>query len=78
MTSHTLDQRVRRILGQLKGIQKMVDEKRDPIEILQQISAVKKAINGFSREIVFSYFSDKLPDERLKEVETMLKRMIDL
>ncbi len=43
-----LNQRINRIIGQLKGIQRMLDERRDCQEVLQQISAVKKAIDGLS------------------------------
>ena len=49
-----LDQRINRIVGQLKGIQRMVKEKRECGDVLQQISAIKKAIDGLSREIVVS------------------------
>jgi len=38
-----LSQRIARVIGQLKGIQKMVEEKRDCTDVLQQVSAVKKA-----------------------------------
>jgi len=78
MTSTTLDRRVSRILGQLRGIQKMVSEERNQVEILQQISAVKKAINGLSKEIVLLYFEKKVPDEKKKEIEIVIQRIIDL
>lgn len=78
MTSTTLDRRVSRILGQLRGIQKMVKEERNQIEILQQISAVKKAINGLSKEIVLMYFEKTMPLEKKKELETVIQRIIDL
>ena len=45
-------QRINRIIGQLRGIQRMVETKRDCHEVLQQISAVKKAIDGLSKELV--------------------------
>jgi len=78
MTSTTLDRRVSRILGQLRGIQKMVAEKRNQVEILQQISAIKKAINGLSKEIVLQYFEKKVPEDKKKEVEIVIQRIIDL
>ena len=40
-----LIKRLNRIEGQVKGIQKMVDEERYCIDILTQISAVRSAIN---------------------------------
>ncbi len=40
-----LIKRLRRIEGQVRGIQKMVDEDRYCIDILQQMSAVKAAMD---------------------------------
>ena len=51
----SLEQRVTRILGQVKGVEKMVKEKRNQVEILQQVTAVKKAIDGLSHEIIIDY-----------------------
>lgn len=44
--------RINRIIGQLKGIGVMIDNKRDCEEILQQMTAVKKAINSLACELV--------------------------
>lgn len=40
-----LQKRLKRIEGQVKGIQKMVDEDRYCVDILVQISAIRSAIN---------------------------------
>ena len=47
-----LNQRINRAIGQLRGIQRMIDEKRDCNEVLQQIAAVKKAIDSLSKEVI--------------------------
>lgn len=47
-----LNQRLNRIIGQLHGIQGMIDQKRDCNDVLQQIAAVKKAIDSLSKEVV--------------------------
>ncbi len=73
-----LDKRIGRILGQLRGIQKMVKENRDNVEILQQISAVKKAIDGLSKEIIFLYIERSLDPEKAKELRKTIERAIDL
>jgi DNA-binding FrmR family transcriptional regulator len=70
--------RVNRIVGQLRGIEKMVGEKRDCSEVLQQISAIKKAIDGLSKEIVFSDFCRLMPKGDTKEIEKMVERAISL
>lgn len=73
-----LDKRIGRILGQLRGIQKMVKENRDNVEILQQVSAVKKAIDGLSKEIIFLYIERSLEPEKAKELRKTIERAIDL
>ncbi len=73
-----LDKRIGRILGQLRGIQKMVKEDRDNVEILQQVSAVKKAIDGLSKEIIFIYIEKSLDPEKAKELRKTIERAIDL
>lgn len=70
--------RINRIIGQLKGIQKMVEQKRECSEILQQISAVKKAIDGLSKEIVVSNICRFIPDEKVERVQKMVERAINL
>ena len=41
-----VQRRLRRIEGQIRGIQKMVDEDRYCIDVLTQVSAVKAALDG--------------------------------
>jgi len=73
-----LDKRVKRILGQLRGIQNMIDEKRDHVEILQQVAAVKKAIDSLTREVIEMYFRGIVPQEKREEVNKMIERVINL
>lgn len=56
----------------------MVDDQRHPTEILQQIAAIKKAINGLTREIVTMHLSEQLPQKKKNELEEIIKRVIDL
>ncbi len=44
--------RLRRIEGQLRGLQKMVDEDRYCADILTQISSVQEALRGVGRELM--------------------------
>jgi len=44
--------RLRRIEGQVRGLQKMVDEERYCAEILTQISSVHEALRSVSRELM--------------------------
>jgi DNA-binding FrmR family transcriptional regulator len=44
--------RLRRIEGQVRGIQKMIDDERYCADILTQISSVHEALRGVSRELM--------------------------
>lgn len=44
--------RLRKIEGQVRGVEKMVDENRYCIDVLNQISAVKKAMDGVAMSLV--------------------------
>lgn len=44
--------RLRRIEGQVRGLQKMVDEDRYCADILTQISSVQEALRGVGRELM--------------------------
>jgi CsoR family transcriptional regulator, copper-sensing transcriptional repressor len=44
--------RLRRIEGQIRGLQKMVDEDRYCADILTQISSVQQALRGVGRELM--------------------------
>ncbi|MFN8592499.1 MAG: metal-sensitive transcriptional regulator [Thermomicrobiales bacterium] len=48
-------QRLRRIEGQAKGVQRMVDEGRDCLEILDQLAAVRAAVNGLSVDMLETF-----------------------
>lgn len=73
-----LTKRINRLIGQLKGIQRMVETKRDCGEVIQQISAVKKAIDGLSKELLISDICQYVPSKDSKKVEQMVERAINL
>ncbi len=45
-------QRLRRIEGQVRGLQRMVDEDAYCIEVLTQVSSVTRALQGFALELL--------------------------
>ncbi len=47
--------RLKRIEGQAKGIQRMIDEGRDCVDVMNQIAAVKAAVNALSGEVLESF-----------------------
>ena len=70
--------RINRLIGQLKGIEKMLNNKRECSDVLQQISAVKKAIDGLSKEIVVSDICRLMPNEDADKIGKMVERAINL
>ncbi len=73
-----IDKRINRIIGQLRGIEKMVGKRRSCGEVLQQMSAVKRAIDGLSKEIVITDISRYIPPKEVKKVKEMIERAINL
>ncbi len=49
--------RLRRIEGQVRGVQEMVNTERDCREILQQLAAIRSAVQGASLAFVEEYAS---------------------
>ena len=56
----------------------MVEAKRECHEVLQQISAVKKAIDGLSKEIVVSDICKLMPSGDADKIGRMVERAISL
>ena len=50
-----LIQRLRRIEGQVRGVQSMLDEERDCREIMQQLTAIHSAVQSTSRAFFQDY-----------------------
>ncbi len=50
-----LIQRLRRVEGQTRGVEAMLDEERDCQEILQQLSAIRSAVQSASRIFLQEY-----------------------
>jgi CsoR family transcriptional regulator, copper-sensing transcriptional repressor len=47
-----LSKRLRRIEGQVRGVERMVDEDRYCVDVLTQISAVTKALESLAYEVL--------------------------
>lgn len=73
-----LSQRINRIIGQLRGIERMIEEKRDCQDILQQISAVKHAIDSLSKEIVVEDVCRYVAKKDSKKIENLMERVINI
>jgi DNA-binding FrmR family transcriptional regulator len=47
--------RLRRIEGQIRGLQKMVEEERYCAEVLTQVSSVQEALRGVGRALLHNH-----------------------
>lgn len=85
-TEHTEEiTRLKRIEGQVRGLQKMIEEKRYCIDILIQFSSVIKALKKVEERILHRHIegcvknaaksgSDREVDEKLEEVLDILDK----
>lgn len=76
-----LIKRLKRIEGQVKGIQKMIDDERYCVDILVQISAVRSAIDNVGAIILENHIkgcvSNSLKYENQDQNDQMIKELID-
>ena len=79
-TKVELNRRLRRIEGQVRGVQRMIDENRDCREILQQLAAVRSAIQQTSLTLLRCYAAqcfdseDVSRDALVEELMTIIGR----
>jgi DNA-binding FrmR family transcriptional regulator len=73
--------RLRRIEGQVRGLQKMVDEDRYCADILAQISSVQEALRGVGRELMRNHLkhcATSAIKAGPEQAEPMYDELIDL
>jgi CsoR family transcriptional regulator, copper-sensing transcriptional repressor len=52
---HSIGTRLRRIEGQVRGLQKMVEEERYCPDVLMQLSSVQEALRGVGRNLLYNH-----------------------
>ena len=74
--------RIRRIAGQVAGIERMVGDDRYCVDVLLQVAAVRAALDGVGKLILRSHVetcvSDALVSERAKARREKLDELMDL
>ena len=74
--------RLRRIEGQVRGLQKMVEEERYCADVLMQVSSVQEAIRGVSRALLHNHLrhcaSEAIRSEDPARAEAMYEELLDL
>lgn len=78
--------RLRRIEGQVRGLQRMVEEDKYCIDILTQVSAATKALQSFSLELLEEHLAHCVveaaqrggpeADEKVREASDAIARLV--
>ena len=78
--------RLRRIEGQVRGLQRMVDEDQYCIEILTQVSAATKALQSFSLDLLDEHLAHCVveaarkggpeAEEKVQEASAAIARLV--
>ena len=76
--------RLRRIEGQVRGIQRMVDEDRYCIDVLTQVSAVKAALDGVALLLLRDHTTHCVAEavqagdgaEKIRELNEAVERLV--
>jgi DNA-binding FrmR family transcriptional regulator len=80
-TKSSLINRLKRIEGQLRGVQLMLDEERDCREIMQQLTAISSAVKSTSRSFFQDYAALCLADmdqDQPDHNEVLLQELVEL
>ena len=74
--------RMKKILGQVQGVEKMIQEDRYCVDVLQQISSVHEALRGLGKEIMRNYLekcaTKAILSRRKERQETIYKELMDV
>ncbi|MBI3912638.1 MAG: metal-sensitive transcriptional regulator [Chloroflexi bacterium] len=75
-----MNQRLKRIEGQARGIQKMVDEGRDCGDIMHQLNAINEAVRSASRLMAEQFAMECLQTtgKRGKARDALAAEMVDV
>jgi DNA-binding FrmR family transcriptional regulator len=74
--------RLRRIEGQVRGLQKMVDEERYCADVLMQVSSVQEALRGVSRSLLQNHLKHcaaaAIRSDDAAQADAMYDELLDL
>ena len=84
--SDAIHRRLRRIEGQVRGLQRMVDEDKYCIDVLDQVAAVTKALQAVGIELLDDHLSHcvaqamtaggRAADEKVAEATAAIARLV--
>lgn len=74
-----LSQRLNRIEGQIRGINKMIEEDRDCMEILNQILSSQSALKGVWKEVVRGHLQNCISEalKTNKDSQALINELVE-
>ena len=74
--------RLRRIEGQIRGLQKMVDDERYCADVLAQLSSVQEALRGTGRALMHNHLrhcaTEAIRSGTPEQADAMYEELVDL
>lgn len=78
MATDMIVQNLRRIEGQIKGLQKMVESARPCDEVLTQIMAAQAALDRVTSDLVSTHMDACFDDQDLPAIKTKMAKTLHL
>lgn len=70
--------RIRKIVGQLNGVERMLDESRDCPEILTQLVSTRKAIKSLSETLIDRHLHHCIEGAQQAEGKKKLRELLEV
>src|SRR5918912_1966294 len=78
---HSIGTRLRRIEGQVRGLQKMIEEERYCADVLMQLSSVQEALRGVGRELLQNHLkhcvTEVLRSTGQEQVDAVIEELME-
>jgi CsoR family transcriptional regulator, copper-sensing transcriptional repressor len=68
--------RLRRVEGQVRGIQRMVDDDKYCIDVLDQVSAATKALQAVALQLLDDHLKHCLTQDKVEEASAAIARLV--
>ena len=73
----SLKNRLSRVEGQVRGVQKMLDEDAYCVDILTQVAAIRSALSAFSRELLSEHMKTCVANDIKAGREDAVDELLD-
>jgi DNA-binding FrmR family transcriptional regulator len=79
---HSMSTRLRRIEGQVRGLQKMIEEERYCADVLMQLSSVQEALRGVGRTLLHNHLkycvTEAIRSQDPEQADAMYEELMEL